>query len=287
VTDVTGILNVHKATGWTSHDVVAKVRRLAGQKRVGHAGTLDPLAEGVLPILLGRATRLADFVQQGEKTYRAAVALGASTETDDREGSISATAPVPVLSAGRVEEALSAFRGEIMQKPPAYSALKVGGQRAYAVARRGEDVDLAPRPVTIHALDLLSLDESSLELEVTCSKGTYVRALARDLAIALGTLGHLSGLVRTRVGPFRLSDSLTLDAIADRGAAHALLPASQAIPEAPLFNADADQTTKLLNGQAVPLDSLHAQSVWVYDPSGQLVCLASADGSLLRPRLAL
>jgi tRNA pseudouridine55 synthase len=267
--------------------VVAKVRRLAGQKRVGHAGTLDPLAEGVLPILLGRATRLADFVQQGEKTYRAAVALGASTETDDREGSVSATAPVPALSAGRVEEALSAFRGEIMQKPPAYSALKVGGQRAYAVARRGEDVDLAPRPVTIHALDLLSLDESSLELEVTCSKGTYIRALARDLAIALGTLGHLSGLVRTRVGPFRLSDSLTLDAIADRGAAHALLPASQAIPEAPLFNADADQTAKLLNGQAVPVDSLHAQSVWVYDPSGQLVCLASADGSLLRPRLAL
>ncbi|HEY0584072.1 MAG TPA: tRNA pseudouridine(55) synthase TruB [Chloroflexota bacterium] len=287
MTDVTGILNVHKATGWTSHDVVAKVRRLAGQKRVGHAGTLDPLAEGVLPILLGRATRLADFVQQGEKTYRAAVALGASTETDDREGSVSATAPVPALSAGRVEEALSAFRGEIMQKPPAYSALKVGGQRAYAVARRGEDVDLAPRPVTIHALDLLSLDESSLELEVTCSKGTYIRALARDLAIALGTLGHLSGLVRTRVGPFRLSDSLTLDAIADRGAAHALLPASQAIPEAPLFNADADQTAKLLNGQAVPVDSLHAQSVWVYDPSGQLVCLASADGSLLRPRLAL
>ena len=287
MTDVTGILNVHKATGWTSHDVVAKVRRLAGQKRIGHAGTLDPLAEGVLPILLGRATRLADFVQQGEKTYRAAVALGASTETDDREGSVSATAPVPALSAGRVEEALSAFRGEIMQKPPAYSALKVGGQRAYAVARRGEDVDLAPRPVTIHALDLLSLDESSLELEVTCSKGTYIRALARDLAIALGTLGHLSGLVRTRVGPFRLSDSLTLDAIADRGAAHALLPASQAIPEAPLFNADADQTAKLLNGQAVPVDSLHAQSVWVYDPSGQLVCLASADGSLLRPRLAL
>jgi tRNA pseudouridine55 synthase len=287
VTDVTGILNVHKAAGWTSHDVVAKVRRLAGQKRVGHAGTLDPLAEGVLPVLLGRATRLADFVQQGEKTYRATVSLGASTETDDREGSVTATGPIPPLSAAQVEEALSAFRGEIMQKPPAYSALKIGGQRAYAVARRGEEVDLAPRPVIIHAVHLLALDNASLELEVTCSKGTYIRALARDLATALGTLGHLSALVRTRVGPFQLSDSLTLDDIADRGAASAVLPASQAIPEAPVFNADADQTTRLLYGQTVPVDSLHAQSVWVYDPSGQLVCLASADGSLLRPRLAL
>jgi tRNA pseudouridine55 synthase len=267
--------------------VVAKVRRLAGQKRVGHAGTLDPLAEGVLPVLLGRATRLANFVQHGQKTYRASVALGRATETDDAEGSVTATAVVPALSADTVEAALDAFRGEILQKPPAYSALKVAGQRAYAVARRGEDVDLAARPVTIDALRLLSLDVTSLELEVTCSKGTYVRALARDLAIALGTLGHLGALLRTRVGPFGLEQAATLDQLASVDFPDAVLSASTVLPDALRYTADAAQATHLLNGQPVPLADLHGDAIWVYDPSGQLICLAAADGSVLRPRLAL
>jgi tRNA pseudouridine55 synthase len=175
-----------------------------------------------------------------------------------------------------------------LQKPPAYSALKVDGQRAYAVARRGDAVDLAPRPVTIDAVRLLSLADESLELEVICSKGTYIRALARDVALALGTVGHLSGLIRTRVGPFALEDAVTLEALASGDIATAVLPASRAIPLAAAFRADADQAARLVNGQAIAVaGSLRADSVWVYDPSDRLICLATADGSLLQPRLAL
>jgi tRNA pseudouridine55 synthase len=263
------------------------VRRLASQKRVGHAGTLDPMASGVLPVLLGRATRLADFIQQGRKTYTATVCLGASTDTDDAEGSITSSMPVPALSQEILATTLAQFQGEILQTPPAYSALKVAGQRAYAVARRGEDVDLPPRPVTIHVLRLVEWSPTQLILEVTCSKGTYIRALARDIAVALGTLGHLTALVRTRVGQFSMDDALTLDEIAIRGVEAALVPASHAIPDAPTFSASADQTLKLLNGQPIPIAMLRAESVWVYDPTGSLVCLAAADGTLIRPRLAL
>jgi tRNA pseudouridine55 synthase len=267
--------------------VVAKVRGLAGQKRVGHAGTLDPLAEGVLPVLLGRATRLADFVQSGVKTYRAEVQLGTATETDDAEGAITSTASVPPFSMVLLEAALDRFRGTIVQTPPRYSALKVGGQRAYAIARAGGDVDLQPRAITIHDLRLLQQTPSGLTLEVTCSKGTYVRALARDLALALGTVGHLVALLRTRVGPFLLEDALTLEEIAARGLETVLQPASCALPASPTFCADPDQTGRLANGQAVPAACLRADAVWVYDPDGRLLCLASADGELLRPRIAL
>ena len=267
--------------------MVARIRRLADQKRVGHAGTLDPLAEGVLPVLLGRATRLTDFIQTGRKTYRAAVCLGRATETDDAEGAVTSVAPVPSLSKGQVEDVLTAFEGEILQTPPSYSALKVGGRRAYAVARGGGEVNLAARPVTIHELRLLSLAEGELTLEVTCSKGTYIRALARDVAAALGTVGHLRALTRTRVGPFSLDHSIALDALAGRGVDAFIQPASRAIPEAPSFSADGAQVARLANGQAVGVNGLRADAVWVYDPHGRLVCLASADGIHLRPRLLL
>jgi len=283
----TGILNVNKPKGWTSHDVVARVRRLAGQKRVGHAGTLDPMAEGVLPILLGRATRLADYIQLGRKTYIATVKLGVATDTDDAEGIVIAEAPVPDLSVSSIEAVLAQFRGEISQTPPQYSALKVGGKRAYAVARRGGEVTLAPRPITIDDLRLNSWSKTELSLEVRCSKGTYIRALARDIAIALGTLGHLTTLIRTKVGPFELGDALSPDELASTGVDTAIVPASAALPDSPGYTATSDEAARLANGQAVPAKGLHAEHVWVYDPSGLLVCLASADGTLLRPRIAL
>ena len=283
----TGILNVNKPKGWTSHDVVARVRRLAGQKRVGHAGTLDPMAEGVLPILLGRATRLADYIQLGRKTYIATVKLGVATDTDDAEGIVIAESPVPDLSVSSIEAVLAQFRGEISQTPPQYSALKVGGKRAYAVARRGGEVTLAPRPITIDDLRLSSWSKTELSLEVRCSKGTYIRALARDIAIALGTLGHLTTLIRTKVGPFELGDALSPDELASTGVDTAIVPASAALPDSPGYTATSDEAARLANGQAVPAKGLHAEHVWVYDPSGLLVCLASADGTLLRPRIAL
>jgi tRNA pseudouridine55 synthase len=267
--------------------VVAKVRRLADQKRVGHAGTLDPMAEGVLPVLLGRATRLADVIQLGHKTYRATAHLGASTDTDDAEGTVILAQAVPALSGAVLETTLDRFRGDILQRPPQYSALKVAGRRAYAVARAGGEVDLAPRPVSVYALRLLGWTPPELTFEVTCSRGTYVRALARDIAVALGTVGHLSALVRTRVGPFAIEDALTLDAIATLGVERALLPASCALPDAPTYSATADEAVRLANGQTLPAAGLCAESLWVYDPPGSLVCLATADGTVLRSRLAL
>ena len=245
------------------------------------------MAEGVLPVLLGRATRLADYIQLGRKTYVAVVQLGVATDTDDAEGTVIAESPVPVLSGSSIEVVLAQFRGEISQTPPQYSALKVGGQRAYAVARAGGAVALAARSVTIDELRLVSWSAAELILEVTCSKGTYIRALARDVAIALGTLGHLTALLRSKVGPFELGDALTPDELAKEGIENALQPASRAIVDAPAFSADADQAIYLLNGRPVPAAGLCAEYVWVYDPSGLLVCLASADGTLLRPRLAL
>jgi tRNA pseudouridine55 synthase len=267
--------------------VVAKVRGLVAQKRVGHAGTLDPMAEGVLPVLLGRATRLADLIQQGRKTYTATAHLGSSTDTDDTEGTVIGEHPVPPLTEASIETALDRFRGEILQTPPQYSALKVAGRRAYAVARGGGAVELAPRPVCVYELRLLEWSPTELTLEVTCSRGTYIRALARDIAVEFGTLGHLTALVRTRVGPFRLDDALTLDEIASRGVDQAVLPASCALPDAPTYSATPDEALRLANGQTLATAGVCGASVWVYDPAGRLVCLAAGDGTLLRPRLAL
>jgi tRNA pseudouridine55 synthase len=267
--------------------VVARVRRLAGQKRVGHAGTLDPLAEGVLPVLLGRATRLADYIQSGRKTYVAEIQLGTATETDDREGAIVEHGRVPDLATLDLQKSLEQFTGDILQTPPKYSALKVSGRPAYALARAGAEVTLIPRQVTIDKLCLLSFAADTLSVEVTCSKGTYIRALARDIAVSLGTVGHMSALTRTHVGPFCLADALTLDQLAGCSVATSLLSPDCAIPDAPVFSASADEARKLLNGQPVTGPTgLRAGCVWVYDPDGQLIGLAAADGQLLRPRLA-
>jgi tRNA pseudouridine55 synthase len=263
------------------------VRRLAGQKRVGHAGTLDPLAEGVLPVLLGRATRLADYIQAGRKTYLTVVQLGTATETDDTEGQITEQRPVPGLSETLVQKTLAQLTGEILQVPPKYSALKVAGQRAYALARQGAQVDLAPRPITIDALRLIDRTDTTLTLEVTCSKGTYIRALARDIATALGTVGHMASLCRTRVGPFSVSESLSLEAIASLGVAESLLTPDRAIPDAARYSADTDDAQRFANGQALPAASLRAGCVWVYDPLGRLIGLGLAQDDVLRPRLAL
>ena len=267
--------------------MVARVRRLASQKRVGHAGTLDPLAEGVLPVLLGRATRLADYVQSGRKTYVATVQLGVATESDDAEGAITSRAEVPPLSEPLLQQVLAQFRGDVLQTPPKYSALKVGGQRAYALARRGAEVDLAPRLVTIDDLHLMNYTESVLTLEATCSKGTYIRALARDIALALSTVGYMASLLRTRVGPFTLADAITLDDLATRGVTEALLPASIALPDAPKVTLEEDGARRFANGQALQAENLRATSVWVYDPLGRLIGLGSAQADVLRPRIAL
>jgi tRNA pseudouridine55 synthase len=211
-----GFLVIDKPAGPTSHGCVAAVRRAYGLKRVGHGGTLDPAVTGVLPMALGPATRLLPYLS-GEKVYRAMVQLGVRTSSDDLEGEVLERMPPPVLDIAALEEALARFRGEILQRPPAVSAVHVGGERAYVRARRGELVELEPRPVTIHSLQLLSWDpaEARLELEVRCSAGTYIRSLARDLGEHLGCGGALARLRRTETLGFDLSSAVDLDRLAN------------------------------------------------------------------------
>ena len=208
-----GIFNIDKAVGMTSHDVVARVRRLTRQKRVGHAGTLDPAASGVLPICLGQATRVAEYLSESGKAYRAVVVFGAVTDTYDAEGEVLRSAPVD-LTREQVAAALPEFLGPQMQLPPLYSAIKVAGQPMYKLARAGIEAERHARPIVISRLDLLDWQSPVLTLEVECSKGTYIRSLAYDLGERLGCGAHLGGLVRLRSGPFTLDESLTLEALA-------------------------------------------------------------------------
>ena len=214
-TALCGFLVIDKPAGPTSHGCVAAVRRAYGLKRVGHGGTLDPAVTGVLPIALGPATRLLPYLQ-GDKVYRAVVQLGVRTSSDDLEGEVLVRRIPPPLDAAILEEALASFRGEIQQRPPAVSAVHVGGERAYARARRGEVVELAPRPVTIHSLCLVAWDpaEARVELEVRCSAGTYIRSLARDLGELLGCGGALARLRRTATLGFDLSTAVDLERLA-------------------------------------------------------------------------
>ncbi|HEY7339900.1 MAG TPA: tRNA pseudouridine(55) synthase TruB [Ktedonobacterales bacterium] len=210
---IDGIFNIDKPVGMTSHDVVAKVRRLAGQKRVGHAGTLDPAASGVLPILLGQATRLAEYLSISGKAYHATIRFGIVTDSYDTEGQI-VRESVVTLTRDDIAAALPEFLGDQLQRPPLFSALKQGGQRLYALARAGKTPEAPPRPIHIDSLDIVDWTSPTLTLDIVCGKGTYIRSLAFDLGERLGPGAHLAALVRTRSGPFTLAFSITLDALA-------------------------------------------------------------------------
>lgn len=224
--DLSGILVLDKPLGWSSMKAVAVVRRRAGGVRTGHAGTLDPLATGVLVMALGRATRLIEQLMATEKGYRTTVDLGAFTTTDDREGErteVPVSAP-PTREA--IDAAIQRFVGTIQQRPPAFSAMKVNGRRAYQLARRGREVELAPRPVQVHALRCTRYEWPEVELEIRSGKGFYVRSLARDLGVALGTGGHCASLRRTAVGDFDESMAWSVEALPERlGPEHLIQPA--------------------------------------------------------------
>lgn len=225
MTGDSGLVVVDKAGGMTSHDVVARVRRLAGTRKVGHAGTLDPMATGVLVLGVNRATRLLGQLMLTEKSYDATLRLGVSTTTDDAEGEVLATAPVEGLDEAAVREVLGGFVGEIDQVPTAVSAIKVDGKRAYQRVREGEQVALEPRRVTIHELVVHEVAGADVRLSVRCSSGTYIRAIARDAGAALGVGGHLTALRRTAVGEFGLDRARTLEQLADD---FALVPIGEA-----------------------------------------------------------
>ncbi|HEU5432398.1 MAG TPA: tRNA pseudouridine(55) synthase TruB, partial [Thermomicrobiales bacterium] len=197
-----GFLVIDKPAGWTSFDVVARARRLLGEKRIGHAGTLDPAATGVLPLAVGAARKTLEFLAEASKTYDAEITFGVETDTWDRDGAVVAMADAGELTRDQIAGALEPFRGSFAQTPPMHSAIKIGGRKLYQLARKGEEIERPARSVTIHALDLLGWESPVARLRVDCSKGTYIRSLAHDLGAALGMGAHLSALRRTRTGPF-------------------------------------------------------------------------------------
>ena len=204
-----GIVIVDKPQGWTSQDVTARLRRVFNTRRIGHGGTLDPMATGVLPVFVGRATRGVEFFEHAEKTYEATLRLGITTDTEDISGEVLSTAPVHV-SREKLEETLEKFRGEISQIPPMYSALKINGQKLCDLARKGKEVERKPRKVTIHLLECLAFDGTDAVLRVTCSKGTYIRTLCKDIGEALGCGGTMASLRRTAAGEYTISQSVPL-----------------------------------------------------------------------------
>ena len=285
-----GFLVLDKPAGLTSHACVSRVRRAYGLKRVGHGGTLDPAVTGVLPIALGPATRLLPYLS-GDKAYRGVIQLGLTSSSDDLEGETLQQRPVPELSLTELEAALAPFRGAILQRPPQVSAVHVNGERAYARVRRGEQLDLPPRPVTIHALELLSWEQASgrLELAVRCSAGTYIRSLARDLGEALGCGGCLASLRRTEALGFSLEQALPLEQL-QQGAPPALinpLAPLAALPQHRLTEAAMAgwRCGRVQHG----LEALEpGAAVVVVGPDGNLAGMAAALGDgQLQPRLVL
>lgn len=279
-----GLLVVDKPAGWTSHDVVGRGRRLARTKKVGHAGTLDPMATGVLLLGIGRATRLLGHLALTDKAYDTTVRLGQTTVTDDAEGDVVATADPSAVTDAQLAAALADLTGPITQVPSAVSAIKVDGVRSYARVRAGEQVALAGRPVVVSALSLLARRGPDLDLRCTVSSGTYVRALARDLGAALGVGAHLTALRRTRVGPFELSAAHTLEQLAADGATDAaVLPLDAAVASAfPQRALSADEARALSYGQRLA-PSGRTGPVGAFAPDGRCVALVEDREGAARP----
>jgi tRNA pseudouridine55 synthase len=285
-----GFVNLLKPPGMTSHDVVQQVRRVLRTRSVGHTGTLDPAAAGVLVLTVGDATRLGEYLVEGDKGYRAEVTLGLTTDSADADGAIVGETSAAAVTLEALQASLEQLTGTITMRPPAHSAIRVEGRRLYELARAGEQVLAPERTVVISELRLLGFAPGELaqvRLEVTCSKGTYIRALATMLGEQLGCGGYLSALLRTRVGTHRIEDSRTLEELAANPGV-CLLTAREALPHLPEVTVDAAQAEALRHGQAIAGDqALSPGPVLVYDTGGGLLCLAearSAGPTLLQPR---
>jgi tRNA pseudouridine55 synthase len=304
-----GLIVVDKPGGLTSHDVVARIRRLAGTRRVGHAGTLDPMATGVLVVGVEKATRLLGHLTLTDKEYQATIRLGQATDTGDAEGTVTAGRPAGHLSLAQVQAAAAALTGEIQQVPPAVSAIKVAGRRAYQLTREGAPPVLKPRPVTVWSFTVQAVqpalagspgaglpgtslpgtglpapapgDLLDVAVEVRCSSGTYIRALARDMGEALGVGGHLTRLRRTRVGPYGLSAAHTLDELADQ---LSVLPLAQAAAAAfPARELTADEARSLSHGGRLPGAGGETGPVAAFGPDGTLIALVQEKDGVARP----
>jgi tRNA pseudouridine55 synthase len=313
-----GIVIIDKPAGWTSHDVVARVRRLLNERRVGHTGTLDPFATGVLVVLVGRATRLAQFVSGALKEYEGVVRFGYATDTGDstgeRRGGAHMGAPIEkglmAWSDEEIERALDGLRGQIEQVPPMYSAKKLKGRKLYEMARRGEEVERAPVKVTIHELEAVPVDGDSLRrnedgtcdlsVRVVCSAGTYIRTLAESVGERLGVAAHLAGLRRTRAGRFKIEDAKSLDQLSEMvaqgaGASELLLPLEAALSELPFVHLTREEARIVRHGMTLRVEAtgkakyLDGQHVGMFDESGNLLAVGVYDARImgLHPRVVL
>ncbi len=278
---ISGILNIDKPKGLTSHDVVARIRKLSGQRKVGHTGTLDPMATGVLIVCLGQATRLIEYLQKGKKQYRAVIRFGITTDTLDVEGNITTQNDASGLTSSTLEKILPAFQGEIDQIPPIFSAIKQDGQPLYKLARAGKNVYIKPRRVTIDTLDWVEWQHPDLTIDVSCSTGTYIRSLARDLGEAAGPGAHLIGLTRTVNSDWPVSEAVALEtlerlAIAEKDAwKQYLYPIDLAVAHLPQVKLSPDDVTRIQQGQRINL------SIDQVDQTEYLLSAYTLDGTFL------
>lgn len=275
-----GIVIVDKPQGWTSQDVTARLRRVFGTRRIGHGGTLDPMATGVLPVFVGRATRAVEFFEHAEKTYETVLRLGITTDTEDMTGTVLTEENVS-FTEEQLQETLAAFRGEILQVPPMYSALKVNGQKLCDLARKGKTVERQPRPITIHELTLVERGENTLRLRVRCSKGTYIRTLCKDIGEKLGCGGCMESLRRVAAGEYTVDEAVPLQTLLDTEEPEKYLrDVDTMFRNYPAVTLTANQETRCRNGNAFSL-SLAPGTYRAYSQAGEFLMLAKVDGGVM------
>ena len=275
-----GIVIVDKPQGWTSQDVTARLRRVFGTRRIGHGGTLDPMATGVLPVFVGRATRAVEFFEHAEKTYETVLRLGITTDTEDMTGTVLTEENVS-FTEEQLQETLAAFRGEILQVPPMYSALKVNGQKLCDLARKGKTVERQPRPITIHELTLVEQGENTLRLRVRCSKGTYIRTLCKDIGEKLGCGGCMESLRRVAAGEYTIDEAVPLQTLLDTEEPEKYLrDVDTMFRNYPAVTLTANQETRCRNGNAFSV-SLAPGTYRAYSQGGEFLMLAKVDGGVM------
>lgn len=275
-----GIVIVDKPQGWTSQDVTARLRRVFGTRRIGHGGTLDPMATGVLPVFVGRATRAVEFFEHAEKTYETVLRLGITTDTEDMTGTVLTEENVS-FTEEQLQETLAAFRGEILQVPPMYSALKVNGQKLCDLARKGKTVERQPRPITIHELTLVERGENTLRLRVRCSKGTYIRTLCKDIGEKLGCGGCMESLRRVAAGEYTIDEAVPLQTLLDTEEPEKYLrDVDTMFRNYPAVTLTANQETRCRNGNAFSV-SLAPGAYRAYSQGGEFLMLAKVDGGVM------
>lgn len=275
-----GIVIVDKPQGWTSQDVTARLRRVFGTRRIGHGGTLDPMATGVLPVFVGRATRAVEFFEHAEKTYETVLRLGITTDTEDMTGTVLTEENVS-FTEEQLQETLAAFRGEILQVPPMYSALKVNGQKLCDLARKGKIVERQPRPITIHELTLVERGENTLRLRVRCSKGTYIRTLCKDIGEKLGCGGCMESLRRVAAGEYTIDEAVPLQTLLDTEEPEKYLrDVDTMFRNYPAVTLTANQETRCRNGNAFSV-SLAPGTYRAYSQGGEFLMLAKVDGGVM------